>query len=168
MRQQGPTLLREQPHEVSLDLLGSLLLGEGQECREPLHVGVDHDPSIGDSESIAQVESHSRSCATGRQPGSAARQLLHGARNLAIVVRAVTPRSDFLRKTDDIFRLVSEESGGADDLLHILPSGKGRRDGLTPGVLVPLKEEPTRRPHHVHPLRRSSGPGENGRHDPSW
>ena len=100
---ENPFLARDDAHQVLLDLLRVIVRGEFETARDAVNMGVD-DYAFGFLEPRAQHD-------VGGFAGDAGEgeQLFHVVRDLAAEVG-----DDFFRGADHGFRLVAEETGGAD------------------------------------------------------
>src|SRR5437867_615362 len=114
VREPRPLVARHERHQVALDLHRVLLLRQAEQRREPLDVGVDHQPLV---LSKPRAEHHVRGLAADAGEMD---QLLH-----RVGYRASVALDQRLRHPDDRLGLVAKESRAVDLLLQDLRVGAG-------------------------------------------
>src|SRR6266508_2507125 len=115
VREDGPLVDGDQPHQVLLDLDGVVVPGQPQPAGEPPDVGVDHHALVAGEEG---AEHHVGGLAA--DPWQL-HQLVHGPGYLAVVVLEQVPGGAL-----DRLGLVAEEAGRAEEKLQLLAVGAGQ------------------------------------------
>src|SRR5712691_10277705 len=123
MAEVNPYFFGDDAHQVLLDFLGVLVLGEIEAAREANHVSVDHD-AAGDA--VGRAQHHVRRFSSDAGKG---KNLVHGLGDL-------TPEvfEEGFAGAHDRLGLVAEEAGWANFLLQF--AGIGIGEGLGIGIFL--------------------------------
>ena len=107
--EQGPLVVGNELHQISLDFFGCFGAAEPKALAEPGNVGVNHDPVI-DAEGIP--EDHVGGLATDSREG---REILHGPGHVPVKMCHQSLAAGL-----DVSRLASKQTNPADRLLQLV------------------------------------------------
>jgi len=133
VRYQRPILVRDEPHEVLLDLHRIVVPGQRKPLADSGDMGIDRDPFVSPV-GISQDDIGGLAPDAGQGA-----KLLHGVGHLSAVLC-----HDCLRHSDQALGLVAEEPGGLDDLFEL------RLSSLSQGSHIGISGEQDRG-HQIHP-----------------